>query len=177
MKRIFHPFRAVSEAIGDGILKAHIAVENRKSEAHEIIAALPENERREIEASSRKYALVGMMTGLFVLTAGEAFAAQNFGAILDGFNKQLSNGAGLFGTASYVLGGATAISGLSSLKKHSENPNDPAHTIKSGGTKVAVGAGLVGLGSTLGSGLNTIFGTTNSIGVTNGTSTSAIQIN
>lgn len=161
MNRIFKPFRVVSEMIGDAVLKAHIAAENRKAEAREILAALPEEDRRHVEATQRKFALFGAATGMFVLAGGEAFAANKaIGDILTNVNQQVSNAAPLAGTASFLLGSVTAISGFNSLKKHSENPNDPAHTVKSGSIKIGAGAGLVGLGATLGSGLTTIFGDT-----------------
>lgn len=179
MKRIFYPFRIASGMIGDAILKAHFAIENRKSDARDIIAALPENDRREVEDTTRKYALLGVATGMFVLTAGEAFAVsgQNFGAILNNLNSQFSQGAGVAATAAYIMGAATGISGFNSLKKHSENPNDPAHTVKSGATKIGVAAGLVGLGATLSSGMASIFGSgASSISVTNGTATNALTV-
>ena len=59
----------------------------------------------------------------------------------------------------FVLGVGMAIAGLLKFKAHSQNPNDPSAKISTAFVLVFVGAALVALPATLGSGISTIFGT------------------
>lgn len=58
----------------------------------------------------------------------------------------------------FVLGVGLAISGLLKFKAHSQNPNDPSAKISTAFVLVFVGAAMVALPATLGSGISTIFG-------------------
>lgn len=58
----------------------------------------------------------------------------------------------------FVLGVGMAIAGLLKFKAHSQNPNDPSAKISTAFVLVFVGAALVALPATLGSGIATVFG-------------------
>ena len=123
--------------------------------------ALPEKAQRQVDKTMSRWFKVGAAFGLLIMLPSRAFAAKNLGSIMDDVNKQTGAIGNVLGSASFLLGGFMAVSGISTLKKHSENPNDQQHTIKSGSTKLAGAAGLVGLGATLTTGMTTIFGDTN----------------
>lgn len=150
--------------IGDSLRDFSISVGMKRQEAAAQYAAdyaaLSPELKAKVDRIAARWLKIGAAIGLFAIAPGRAYAAKNLGDIASSVNTQMGNVSSLVGSGIFIGGIAMGASGISSLKKHSENPNDPSHTVKSGTVKIAGGSGLVGIGAMMASGMTTIFGDT-----------------
>jgi len=105
----------------------------------------------------KTFILAALLLGL---AAPSSVAAQvrDLGDIAQDIALQTRFVSQLVTVIAFVLGVGMAIAGLLKFKAHSQNPNDPSAKISTAFVLVFVGAALVALPATLGSGISTIFG-------------------
>lgn len=83
----------------------------------------------------------------------------DIGDMASGLQTQAGNIGDLIGAAAFLLGIALGIIGLLKFRQHAQNPNDPSARLSAAFTLVFVGAALVAIPTTLGVGVNSLFGT------------------
>ncbi|MEP3669092.1 MAG: hypothetical protein ABJN42_20390 [Roseibium sp.] len=93
-----------------------------------------------------------------VATMPAIASAQNVGEIATSLTGQTTNVATLVSVVAFVVGVGLAIAGLLKFRAHSANPNDPSNKMSTAFMLVFVGAAMVAIPATLGSGISTIFG-------------------
>ena len=154
----------MSGRLRDALSAPFVALAMKPQEAAAEFSAtyksLPPDLQKTVDKTMSRWFKVGAALGLLIMLPGRAFAAKNLGGIMDDVNKQTGSIGNVIGSLSFLGGAAMGASGIMTFKKHSENPNDQQHTVKSGAVKLGGAAGLVGLGATLTSGMTTIFGDT-----------------
>jgi hypothetical protein len=88
-----------------------------------------------------------------------AFAqARDVGGIATSLTTQTTQVATFVTVAAFVIGVGLAIAGLLKFRAHSQNPNDPSNKMSTAFMLVFVGAAMVAIPATLGSGILTVFG-------------------
>ena len=87
-----------------------------------------------------------------------AAQARDVGEIASDLTEQTGFVSQLVTVVAFVLGVGMAIAGLLKFKAHSQNPNDPSAKMSTAFMLVFVGAALVAIPAALGSGIQTIFG-------------------
>ena len=94
-----------------------------------------------------------------LLSKGAEAQVSNIGDVASGLQSQAGNIGDLIGAAAFLLGIALGIIGLLKFRQHAQNPNDPSARLSAAFTLVFVGAALVAIPTTLGVGVNSLFGT------------------
>ena len=89
-----------------------------------------------------------------------ALAQLDAGGIADGLSSQTTQVAKLVTVVAFVIGVGLAIAGLLKFRANAQNPNDPSNSMTTAFVLVFVGAAMVAIPSLLGSGIMTIFGST-----------------
>ena len=91
--------------------------------------------------------------------SGAGAQVSNIGDVASGLQSQAGNIGDLIGAAAFLLGIALGIIGLLKFRQHAQNPNDPSARLSAAFTLLFVGAALVAIPTTLGVGVNSLFGT------------------
>ena len=94
-----------------------------------------------------------------ILPVGAALAqVTDIGDVASGLQAQAGDIADLIGAAAFILGICLGIAGLLKFRQYSQNPNDPSARLSTAFTLVFVGAALVAIPTTLGVGVDSLFG-------------------
>lgn len=104
--------------------------------------------------------------GSALMAAGAVFIgmtspalAQSAGEIFDDLGTQAGFLADLLTIVAFVLGAGMVIAGFLKFRQNAQNPNDPSAKVSTAFVLLFVGAGLVAIPATIGTGIETIFGT------------------
>ena len=88
--------------------------------------------------------------------------AAKFSAIKDDWITELGAAADLAGVLATVLGLFFAFKGVTKLKAHVDNPQDPSNKVTTGIFLLGIAALMITIPAVLGIGVSSIFGDTNS---------------
>ena len=101
---------------------------------------------------------ISALAAVAALAPVAAFAQRDVGGIAESLADQTGDIADLVSIAAFVIGVGLAIAGLLKFRAHSQNPNDPSNKMSTAFMLVFVGAAMVAIPATLGSGILTVFG-------------------
>ena len=101
---------------------------------------------------------LGVAVAAAMMLPATAFAQRDVGGIAESLADQTGDIADLVSIAAFVIGVGLAIAGLLKFRAHSQNPNDPSNKMSTAFMLVFVGAAMVAIPATLGSGILTVFG-------------------
>ena len=111
-----------------------------------------------------KAALTPVVAAIMALAAmpTAAMAQQKFSQMKAGWVQELGAAADLAGVLATVLGLFFAFKGVTKLKAHVDNPQDPSNKVTTGIFLLGIAALMITIPAVLGIGVSSIFGDTNS---------------